>query len=848
MDVSRANAHRPFSNTIDEGSFGAASLCTPHANSSNDIDLGDYLTYTSAECHVADPMNHPLVLSCHNQVPVRLIRGYNLANSFAPKTGYRYDGLYLVISYWFVETQSSGKTLRFALARLDHQEPPAWHSSSSASAASTPSTGAVYNGTKTRNKSKTNQGCHMNCCQSGESPKSSNLPSKDKKEGKPHSISLTKSTVIPQMPLDKQSKESSIVMRHVSKKCEATPGIESPRLNHSPKSTCKLQNTNISIRTDLYDSSPNPHDVKKTPMTFCRVYKSSKPQVKSTPSTRVLNLNTFGPGARDKSQESQIQMRSGFKAGSPEMKSSEECASADEKDGEKREKPGGSRQSESVPSPAGCQSRRDSQPSVDSSADLTLKKQKMQSCQVSVESMTPGEMVELIVQQRHRTAGKMLIGQIIEDPTLLTAKPQETDGSGANSKVRDSKITNSKITDTTPKSTKRIKTTRVKTLYSLRSSSDGKKIGEGKSMIKRSVNNPKPVKSNPKNSKTLKTLKTPKSPSKAFSKSSKKRQSELAKLAIDANFVTKTRGPRTRTLPYGIRGFSKRRDNLRHLKGRVKPDLSKKTKLLKRNTKTEAKSSRIPQKLSMSIKSSEDIEPSKSKSKSKLMSGDQLLEKLEKGTQKRMTRKSKMVDAGVQCSLQKDASTWVNLDVSGHRGRPVQGKGSLRGVKSEREADNSDDLEEIVYRDSSAQTQAVQGIFRPNFGRFAGRNSAFVPVNVSDGDFRVARLRAIGFKPIDPCSQESIAFSQFTQGSKGSGSKATVARRDVDEQFNKYTTEENNVVGYMDDDLRYQDIEEESVAAKTTAKVSNGKERKPRILRGKRKGEDSWHEWKKFAL
>ncbi|XP_063976813.1 uncharacterized protein LOC135162368 isoform X2 [Diachasmimorpha longicaudata] len=758
MDLSRDQVHRPFDKSVDEGSPGASSICTPHSNPCNDLDLGDYLTFTTPSPPSSVTTSHPLVRSCENQIPVRVVRGYNLTNRFSPKTGYRYDGLYVVVSFWLVGDESK-KNLRFALVRLNCQGAPPWESP------------RISHTKKTRNKTRATQRCHMDCC------KSRSLMKERGEE------------TLNKPPL----KESTIVMRHVSRKSECAPGIESPKLNSTSEAPCKLQNTNISIRTDLYDSSPNPHDVKKTPMTFCRIYKSTKSVKGLSTGAGVLNLNTFGPGAKDRVQESQIQMRSGLGKHSPVLSTSSTGEGSHEILGtESREKIEGATTQEKV---SECR---------ETSEELLSKKTKE----------VPEEL-------------ESMMGSIL----LVPKATENTAATGAED------------LEAKPKR----KTHR--TLYSLRSTSRGKEQTDVKASLKRSVLPKAKVEIRKE---TGHKGKSTKASVQGFSKASKKRQSELAKLVIDAKFVAKSRGPRTRRFPYVMRGFSKRRDNLRHLRGRPKPDISKKTKLIKRSNASEGKPSRIPQSRSLTGKTAEKMEKVREMKASRgLEKGAREKLPREKSTQKKEGTRLKMVDAVVQCSLQRDASTSTSVDFEElAEDRGVRNKwGSLEDFKSET---SDDDLLEIVHRNISVQTTQEGEILRPNCVRrsleasvrLGGGLSAFVPVNMSDVDFRVARLRSIGFKPIHPCvisGFKSQAFCEYKQGSsKDSGT--SVVRRDVNEQYKKYTTEENNIVGYMDDELRYQDIEEENSPAKILGKGKRGRKRKSEEI-----GEGPWHGWKKIC-
>jgi hypothetical protein len=61
--------------------------------------------------------NLALAVSCQRGLPVRVIRGSELDSPYAPKSGYRYDGLYQVESYWH-ETGAAGfRIWRFRLVR-----------------------------------------------------------------------------------------------------------------------------------------------------------------------------------------------------------------------------------------------------------------------------------------------------------------------------------------------------------------------------------------------------------------------------------------------------------------------------------------------------------------------------------------------------------------------------------------------------------------------------------------------------------------------------------------------------------------------------------------------------------
>ncbi|CAK9815557.1 hypothetical protein ANTPLA_LOCUS8706 [Anthophora plagiata] len=135
------------------------------------------------------------------------------------------------------------------------------------------------------------------------------------------------------------------------------------------------------------------------------------------------------------------------------------------------------------------------------------------------------------------------------------------------------------------------------------------------------------------------------------------------------------------------------------------------------------------------------------------------------------------------------------------------------------------------------------------------RMSAFVPVNILDNDVKIARLRSIGFKPIN-FSNNDEDIDDLNKGNK-------VVKQNVAEKYNKYTNEENDVVVYMDDELQYQDIENEdknslSVKCKTSdSKIYAIKDEQlnKMILETKSYNsslleqdlESPWHGWKKVV-
>lgn len=892
MDCSRDRVHIPFNKDIEEGRYGVASICTCHLNDTNDVDHGLFLTYTGGK-YISGKSSDPLIKNLQNQIPLRLLRSYDLSNKFAPKTGYRYDGLYIVTSTW-IASDGPENYYKYALARLNCQEPPPWLAPCRTS---TRLSTAVR-----KNNSKTGCGsvrCHMYGC-------GTNGPEKPKKNkitlerSPPANKSVSKSSDSTR----KNAHDSTIVMRHVSKKTDAIHHAESPvaSTNHvlprSPKPpTFKLQNTNISIRTELYDSSPNHQQEpkKSTPMTFCRTYKSNRAPATINNMNVTMNLN--GP-TEDKVHESQIQSRTRLAkiSQSPTINSNatkvkdncsikssnstpnnvdalrknltpqpssaanySEFTNTESKDRAENLNNKNINRTVNLPdSPS-----RSSSTASFSSTDSLLKKLHLPEAVVSLESMTPEQMLSLIVKKRYKATGKLLIGSIIglpvEDPYQMNLNNVNTPNQPTNedNTVHSNSTAASPITEIkTPK-----KTINKPTFYQSRSKSapmskirnENKERGI-KSMRLKRTRVPRALAelegSNINRTRgATKLLNKTHSSDKIvqpFSKSTtpKKRRGELANLAIDANFVTNIRGHmiQTRTMSRQLRGptiiLSKRKEFSGFITNYTRFDLSKKNKRLAATNKTRIPKNRHVQ----NKKKTNDNNKTTTRSGNKEDKNKNSNCRPEKPLKINETRKpgrpkSQMIDAMTQCTPLKDAATSVDSDIQTQapiKSVKIELIDLTDDVKSELGESDTESLQEIIYQDCEVQTTNEQPNFTENINDEDGM-SAFVPVNLSEGDFRVARLRSIGFKPIEPCAViADVNDMQFNNFSGNDSAKSTVAKRDVGEQYNKYTSEENNVVGYMDNELHYQDIEaEETPTRKITGIICKHQYTKRKIITGK---------------
>lgn len=97
----------------------------------DDVDEGNRIIYTGqggqskagskiqVEDQKVEKGNRALVNSALNQSPVRVIRGHGGDPEHSPKTGYRFDGYFLVTNHWFEKSQDGPLVIRFELQKID---------------------------------------------------------------------------------------------------------------------------------------------------------------------------------------------------------------------------------------------------------------------------------------------------------------------------------------------------------------------------------------------------------------------------------------------------------------------------------------------------------------------------------------------------------------------------------------------------------------------------------------------------------------------------------------------------------------------------------------------------------
>lgn len=133
-ELSRAGVHRPLQAGISgSGGEGADSIVLS-GGYEDDSDEGDTIIYTGhggrdpeSGKQIRDQEltrgNLALKKNQTDGLPVRVVRGPNTASSFAPSSGYRYDGLYRVEDTSFERGKSNFKVLRFTLVRIQEEAP-----------------------------------------------------------------------------------------------------------------------------------------------------------------------------------------------------------------------------------------------------------------------------------------------------------------------------------------------------------------------------------------------------------------------------------------------------------------------------------------------------------------------------------------------------------------------------------------------------------------------------------------------------------------------------------------------------------------------------------------------------
>jgi len=133
-EAAAAGVHKPLQAGISGSKDDGADSIVISGGYEDDSDSGDVIIYTGEGGQddkgrqIADQQlvrgNLALAKSEIDGLPVRVIRGADKKNPYAPETGYRYDGLYLIDSHWHEIGKAGFLVYRFKLVKLDSSLPP----------------------------------------------------------------------------------------------------------------------------------------------------------------------------------------------------------------------------------------------------------------------------------------------------------------------------------------------------------------------------------------------------------------------------------------------------------------------------------------------------------------------------------------------------------------------------------------------------------------------------------------------------------------------------------------------------------------------------------------------------
>jgi len=129
-ELHKSRVHLPPMSGISGSQTEGAESIVLSGGYEDDEDYGEIIIYTGhggndpkTKKQVADQkltrQNKALALNMIKGLPLRVIRGSKHKSIYSPKSGYRYDGLYSVESYW-KEKGNSGFTIwRFRLTKIE---------------------------------------------------------------------------------------------------------------------------------------------------------------------------------------------------------------------------------------------------------------------------------------------------------------------------------------------------------------------------------------------------------------------------------------------------------------------------------------------------------------------------------------------------------------------------------------------------------------------------------------------------------------------------------------------------------------------------------------------------------
>lgn len=127
--LSRAGVHRPVRAGISGSALEGAESIVLSGGYEDDRDDGDTIVYTGQGGRDAMSgrqkgnqmlLRGNLALACSQRLgrPVRVVRGSGQGPPYAPRSGYRYDGLYQVCNHWKERGRAGFLIWRFRLEKI----------------------------------------------------------------------------------------------------------------------------------------------------------------------------------------------------------------------------------------------------------------------------------------------------------------------------------------------------------------------------------------------------------------------------------------------------------------------------------------------------------------------------------------------------------------------------------------------------------------------------------------------------------------------------------------------------------------------------------------------------------
>jgi len=132
LEVALSGVHSPLQAGISGSQTEGADSIVLSGGYEDDRDYDNVIIYTGhggRDLVTGKQVSHQLLirqnlalaLNCQTGLPVRVVRGEKHSSPYAPTRGYRYDGLFIVESYWKEKGRSGYDIWRFRLVKLDEQ-------------------------------------------------------------------------------------------------------------------------------------------------------------------------------------------------------------------------------------------------------------------------------------------------------------------------------------------------------------------------------------------------------------------------------------------------------------------------------------------------------------------------------------------------------------------------------------------------------------------------------------------------------------------------------------------------------------------------------------------------------